>query len=802
MKKPILWLLVAAVLAGVFAGCAKEETPNVTSQPPAPEVKEYTYRGYTQSLPTRLDPLNYGTDADAQLLGYLQTPLVSLAPGDSSADFRWCFEAAESITDVTKNNRQDLTRYSVSLPVNKTEKNTFSGFVFEIRLRQDLVWENGDPINADTYIYSMQKLLDPALQNGNASLWISGAAALAGGESYYTAAMEGQYIPYTRQGYRSVEEALEAESKVYLDLWSFWGMEGAVDGEGQSCPRWVSITDTHAYTDPVDGKQVTAAGIYETYAQLFAPDGADRDYIAVYRENPDYGKTFDSIGFYKVDEFTLRYVTREETTLQEFMIACTESFLVHPATYDACMEEDTYGTKPEHFLSYGPYKLARWDETGVALTRNEKWYDWEKDAEGFTVSYANVSGEQLPQYTSTRIELSCIADNAVAESAFFTGALDQWDPESQSLGAVWDSSRLYREDSTYALSLFFNTDIAALLKLNETGRTQNAQILSSNTFRKAMSLAIDRADFVTVTPGYQPAYTLLGQPYVYKLGNDGKADVFRESQAAMEAMCLMYEVSWGKNGTYATLEEAYASITGSNMEQAKALMAQACEELQVSRIYTPGEPIHLQIAWSSGAITAADKAQVKKLEEYLNAAMEGSEFGTLTLEAVGELENRYAAVPAGSYALGWGALGSSALHPLRSMQGYCDSDQYLICEAACWEPYTDALTLPMNGTSAMLTWRNWSKALFGDGHFAGAHISHKVQALAGMEAEYLKLYYRIPVCAVADYTVLGYKLEYCADTYSSIYGYGGLRYATYRYTDGAWAKYVEENGGYLKYNEK
>lgn len=804
MKKPLIWLLTAAVLAGMVSGCVQKEMPDITTVPSAteaPEAKEYTYRGYTDTLPARLDPFSYSSDADATVLEYLQTPLVSLAPGDASSDFRWCFEAAESITDVTRSNRQDLSRYGVSLPVGKTEGGITSGFVFEIRLRQELVWENGDPINADTYLYSMQKLLDPYDQKTSAPMWYSGAAAVAGGEGYYYSAMPGQYIPYVLFGYRNVEEAVVAQGTVYLDLWSFWGMEDAVDSQGQPCPQWVSIADTHVYIDPVDGKEVTAAGIYESYAALFEPSGADRDYIRVYLENPDYGKTFDSVGFYKVDDHTLRYVTREETSLQEFLTACTESFLVHPGLYDACAEKDSYGTDRESILSYGPYKLERWDSSGVALIRNEAWYDWQTDAQGELVSFANVTGAPLAQYATTRIELACIGDNAVAEMAFFTGALDQWSPHSQSLGTVWGSDRLYRMDSTYALSLFFNTDLSALLKLNETGKNKNAQILFSTTFRKAMSLAVDRAGFAEATPGYQPAYTLLGDPYIHKLGNDGTAEVFRESQAAMEAMCRLYEVSWGKGGAYATLEEAYASITGSDLQQAKALMAQACAELQVSRIYTTGDPIHLQIAWSSGPLTQTDRQQVKKLEEYLNAAMADSGFGPLTLEAVGELENRYAAVPSGAFAIGWGAWGSSALHPFRSFLGYCDSQKYPICEAACWDPYNEPLTMVMNGKSATITWCNWSRALFGDGYFAGSHLSWKVRALAGMEEEYLKLYYRIPLCTMAQYTVLGHKLEFCTDRFSPIYGYGGLRYASYRYTDSGWEKFVAENGGYVQYTK-
>ena len=96
-------------------------------------------------------------------------------------------EAATSVTDVTADNQGDLTKYEVTLPEGQTAEQTEKGFVFEIKLNPDMKWENGEVINADSYIYSMKALLDPAMKNYRANLYYAGESAVAGGDDYYYA---------------------------------------------------------------------------------------------------------------------------------------------------------------------------------------------------------------------------------------------------------------------------------------------------------------------------------------------------------------------------------------------------------------------------------------------------------------------------------------------------------------------------------------------------------------------------------------------------------------------------------------
>ena len=59
-----------------------------------------------------------------------------------------------------------------------------SGRAFRIALNPDAKWENGEPITADDWIYSMKALLDPQLANYRASNYYSGSLVIHNAKNY------------------------------------------------------------------------------------------------------------------------------------------------------------------------------------------------------------------------------------------------------------------------------------------------------------------------------------------------------------------------------------------------------------------------------------------------------------------------------------------------------------------------------------------------------------------------------------------------------------------------------------------
>jgi oligopeptide transport system substrate-binding protein len=287
--------------------------------------------------------------------------------------------------------------------------------------------------------------------------------------------------------------------------------------------------------------------------------------------------------------------------------------------------------------------------------------------------------------------------------------------------------------------------------------------------------------------------------YYYDFYNDPNSS-YRATNEAMQAVCNLYGVTYGGQGdAYATLKDAYNSITGLNLTEAKALMKKACDELVAAGLYTAGAEIKIKIGWAKGALTSDDNKQVTLMNEYINEAIEGSGFGKVTFEAVGNIEDRYGDVPKGEYAVGYGAWGGAALYPFRNFQVYMDPDQYDINEAACWNPKTEKLTLTVAGKEVTMTWQEWSNSMIGNGQFAGADNATKLAITSMLETKYLEKYYRIPLCATTICSMLSYQLNYYTETYNMAYGFGGLRLMTYNYDDAEWAAFVKEQGGKLSY---
>lgn len=514
-------------------------------------------------------------------------------------------------------------------------------------------------------------------------------------------------------------------------------------------------------------------------------------------------KDFSTVGLYKVDDYTLIYVTQNYIDLNYFLSSCTSSWLVCEEVYEAGrrseggLELTSYGTSIDSTASCGPYMLQSLQNAKqMVLVQNPNWYGY-TEQDGKLVSYTSfeVDGEHVRQYETTRIIID-VLDSSSARSAFLKGELSVWTPSADELNTYSSSDRLYTVPETYAMSLFFNTDIGALKKMDAQGN-KNSIVISNHSFRKAMSLCIDRAKLCSATSGNIPQYTLLSDLYHYDIYNDPDSS-YRASNEAMREICKLYGVSYGEGEAHSDLSEAYGSITGYDPSRAKALMKQAYNELRADGLYSGGD-ITIRVAWAKGALSSDDSAQITLLTKFLNDAAQGSGFGRITLEGVGNIENRYDAVPAGQYAIGYGAWGGAAFYPFRNMQVYMDPDEYSINEAACYDPKTEMLTLRVDGSDVTKTWQEWSKSMIGSGEYSDADVSVKLSILSQLEAAFLGRYFRIPLCSSTICSVISYQCENYTDKYDLMYDFGGLRLMSYNYNDGEWSRFVRNNGGTLSY---
>ena len=809
MKKLLSLVLAVVMVFGLVAcGNGGSETKPAETTPVAGEAASYTYKSYMSALGTNWNPHAWEMSNESTILSYLETPLATMTILDSeNGVYQWVYDAATYVTDVTAEHKDDLTKYQVTLPEGQTAETTESGYVFEIGLNPDMKWEDGTPINADTYIYSMKALLDPDMKNYRANLYYDGESAVAGGNAYYNSKEEGVYVPYTSL-YASLADAMAA-GEVYINCWDFWGAAGYIDAEGNEAPQYVSVNDETAYSaDGAGDDEFSGASLYAGYGDYLEVGGGYETYAVVYKANERMGATFDEVGCYKVDDYTIRYVTQAAIDINYFLVSCSSNWLVYEDLYEAGKEttgnlvSTNYNTTKDTTMSYGPYRIESLQEgKQLVFVKNENWYGYDEQADGSLKAMSSwlIDGESRERYQTNKIVIDVMDDDA-AKQAFLKGELSEWTPSADDALTFGASERLYKVDETYTQSFFFNTGVDALKAMDESKGNTNSVVLSNENFRKAFSLSVDREELVNATAGYKPAFSLMNSLYFYDVYNDPTSS-YRNSEPAMQAIVNLYDVAYGEGTPYATLKEAHDSINGYNLTVAKELMATACTELVEAGLYTAGEPIVIRIGWAKGAIDSAANQQVALINKYINAAVEGSGFGTVTFEAVGNINDRYAAVPAGEFAIGYGAWGGAAFYPFRNFQVYCDTEQYAgkINETGCWDPATEELTLVVEGEEVTMTWQDWSRALVGTGPYAGASFQTKLEVTAQMEELFLKKFYRIPLMATTATFMVSYQLDYYTENYNIMYGFGGLELMTYNYSDAEWADFVAGENGALSY---
>ena len=830
MKK-FLALLLALTMVLSLAACGannEETTPATDGASEAPEVTgtvyNYTYRTSTTALGSKWNPHNWDTNADDSMLSYISAPFATMSIEDSvNGVYQWIYRAATSITDVTADHKDDLTKYGVTLPEGQTAEETEKGFVFEIALNPDMKWEDGTPINADSYIYSMEQLLNPDMKNYRANLYYAGESAVAGGDKFYYAG-DTAWID-AASAYR-MADLVVAEDGSYTTADGapvMFSVSGALAWlGGNSLADYVAaygdamfdVASFDALTAMADENGNVAVN-EETIDLLtkvitFSADwGETEDNIADYLV---YGKVYPeceydgTVGCYKVDDYTIRYVNQTQIDYNYFMTSMTSNWLVYEDLYEAgkdttgSLVTTNYNTSMETTMSYGPYRMeSLQDGKQVVYVKNENYYAYTKNEDGTLTATTDylVDGENVSAYQTDRIIID-VMDPDAAKQAFLKGELSDWTPTADDLPTYALSEQLYKAPETYTMSFFFNCGLENLKTMDASKGNQNSVVLSNINFRKAFSLAIDRDEYVGATEGYLPAYSMLNSLYYYDVYNDPTSS-YRNSDPAKQAIVNFYGVEYGEGTPYADLDAAHDSINGYNLTVAQELMALACDELVAEGLYTEGDPIHIRIGWAKGALTSSDNQQLALMNKYINAAAEGSGFGTITLEAVGNINDRYSDVPNGEYAIGYGAWGGAAFYPFRNFQVYCDPDQYSINEAGCWDPKTETLTLTVNGEEVTKTWQEWSSCMVGSGDLANESFETKLQILANMEEAYLRFVYRIPLASTTLPVMYSYQVQEYTSEYNIMYGFGGLELMTFNYTDAEWADYIAEQGGTLSY---
>ena len=787
-KRFLACLLALAIVIGLL--------PAISPAVYAVEASDtYTFNDHTTFLGTNWNPHAY---EDEKILQYLQTPFVDLSIKDTATnEYQWIFLAVTDIRDVTSSNQADLAKYGCDVTT-ATE-----GYVYEFSLQPDMAWEDGTPIDADTYIYSMQALLDPEMQNDRADTYIEGVVTLAGAKNYRMSGQSGCYpardvfSAYTTDVDDQLIFALGPGMGANSYLRDYVGFPDSYDLAmtiDWMCQNW-GFPATYEEVALIEGKTLAEIKADESLNSIWeniinwwkTSPNEELDFFIINMSFPEV--EFDTVGLYKVDDYTIRFVCQSAVAYYTFLDSMTTNWLVYEPMYEACKDltttpvTSTYGTSVDTTMSYGPYRLETYEaNTRAVLVRNEYYFEYDVDASGNITSTTSflVDGAYVPQWTTDRIVINVLPEESAAQTAFLAGELDIWEPSYSNRSEYRTSERLYKQDQRYTMRLFFNCDLDALKNMDEQTDNQNSVVLSNYNFRKALSLAIDREACAETVSG-KPAYTLISDAYYYDAYND-PASIYRNSPQAKQAMCELYGVEY--------TEENYNAITGFDLQQAKALMAEACQELVAQGLYTEGEPIWIQLPITLGTVSEEVKNMVDCLNCMINAAAKGSGFGKIILEPIGGV-NGATAVPNGQYAIGFSGWGGGINLAYRMLTCYTEAGFNL--ESGCWDPYETELTLTIDGVEETMTYAEWTASLQEYGKYADASHDVKQRITAQVEKNLLNLYYCIPLYTMFNGHLLSYKVSYYTEIYNQLCGFGGLRLMRYHYSDAQWEAYIAAN---------
>lgn len=815
MKQKKLLMLIAMVLvvvlcASVLTACKKDKgngDGNVTKPGTGWEdPKMYTMREYTSQMPSQWCTILSSDNVNNTMESYFTSAFYEfnykfdangkIVPGAYTVEY----SAATKLEDVTK---KYAGKYGLAADAEK-------GQAFAMTLRNDLKWDDGTPIKAADFVYSMSQQLSPKYLFATASNYYSGNYVIHNAQNYVKQGQKGMFpaysvmkeynvaddakLIYSTTNSRVAEKGFTPENIVAL-----FGIEG-MTVEKINALNGKSLADIK--------KDATLNETWEALLGAWKTDpNEELDFFETEYEYP--AMDFSEVGYFVGDneyelvmviDGTLNPLDAEGNLTYEAGYYFSNWPLVKKDLWERCEDKsktpyaNSYCTTQEKSASWGPYKLTNYqDQKTYTVSRNDKWFGY-----GLP-QYAN-------QYQTDAIVTEKIEEWDIAWLAFQKGNLDGIGMNVKIAADYRTSKRAYFTPETYTFDLNIQSNA-----ISRTDKRNNL-LLNYADFRKAISLSLDRDDYCAKNnPSSQAALGLLNSMYYYDVEN-GK--VYRDSVQAKEAILNAYgatknaDGSWkvGEN-TYTDIEDALDATTGYNLTLARQLVENAVAQAKVDGKYRDGEEIILTYGIET------QSADTDRVKNWFQAAFDNMTKGT-SIE--GKIKIEYFMFSSatwseqfskGEYDLCFGAWGNAPFNPA-----------YLLCEtqisdenryAVKWDPKTVSVTVKATPDAdhkdGLYTYNleQWRLILQGkDGcpvNFKNFPMEDQLTALGAVETAILKEYYSIPVFSRYSASLMGYKVDYISYEYNTFMGYGGIRYMTFNYDDTAWAEFVASNNNILNY---
>lgn len=827
----------------------KSATCNVTVMPAdvayEDDLKNYTSSSYMKNTPSNWNEMDYQSNDDSTVISLTTSAffgynyaLKDASKGRVTADGKLnvdnidfehhivSYEAATKLEDVT-------SQYAEAWGLTADQK-TEGGYIWRFTLRNDLKWDDGTPIKADDFVYSMKEQLNYLLQPFRAdNFWNANGMKIHNAKNYYyqgrtvelpidgltmdqlTKGADGVYTMGGQPIFlalRTGNAVLEGDSiGDYIDYYS------TQDGNPFDMAAWATLEA--AMADKENGKASVTDETLTALAKVLAPFGLSSAALSfVYKTQDFAAMTFDKVGIFKEDDLRLVVVLdKPESWIRDdgklsYTISNASLPLVKQDLYESLKKEPaqgsdkwttTYNTSVETSASWGAYKLTFFQEDKkFELDRNPYWY-------GYGVA------ENKDQYLTDRYVVEVIAEDEAIKMAFWKGEID--DVTFDVLGSMateYQNSDYAmftpdRDAVAYGIQLYSNLSV-----LKNSGK--NNGILAIKDFRWALSLAFDRKAFnEDQLVGMQLGLGLFGPGYYYDPENSLS---YRNSEQAKAALLRTYGFSLNSSGkwtdgitVYNDIDEATDAMTGYNLTIAKQKLASAITELTNNKEkygYDPTKDIVLRL----GKFNAKAARRAELIQGCIDKLVEGSVLqGKVKVEIL-EINAQKSAddFRDGKFEIYCVAgIGGAIFYPFTSI------DSYLGFGSLSYHEYMDTnvkltMTMPAGsyagaGQTIELTTKDWFYSLNGrtdencsyNWSAGNCPVEVRLEILAMLEEYALSQHHTIQVANSYDAYLRSAKSHTITLTYNTFMALGGAQYTRYDYTDEQWAAFLAEHNNDL-----
>jgi len=867
-KKLLALLLAVVMVVSVFAGCQESDAQGTTTTPAntttpvnttedqgEPELVvetfpegDYIWKTSVTTLASNWNPHTYQTSDDSVPLDYTVSSLYTFIFNDelNPVEGKEPYEGYVIIPEMAAEMPIDVTaEIKAAHPEFNIPASAESGYAYKIVLNDYLTWDDGTVINAESFVESYKRLLDPKLLNYRAADWYGQTLSLAGAEYYANqgtvkyiddASCEVAGLVADADGNYSTADG----NKVFIAVGfpTDWcggnSLKDYVDAYGDGyfgLDRWEELVALMNEDGLVPANDETLAMLSATTTTnpAWGETDADLPNYLVYQFAYPETYAWENVGVLATGEYELTLVLDKSLAGFDLLynLSGVANNLVKIDLYDACLKSETgaggqevwtstYNTSLDTTASFGPYKMSEFQGSkAMHFVRNDNWFGY---TDGKHIYMDPVDGKIYPMYQTSEVDIQVVGEAATRKMMFMSGKLMGYGLQADDYSYLRQSEYCYATPSETIFFLILNGHMEAIQERENAEDFDKAaldlEMLTNTTFHKALGVAYDKDNFAaTVSPARSGALGIIGNSYIYDPDSGAK---YRDSDQAKQVLCDFYGVDTSK---FANLDDAVASITGYDPELAKVYLKQAFEEgIEAGFINDENgdglcdQMIRIEYAMSS-EMTAFMTQTLGYLNEKITDVAKGTPF-----------EGKIEFYPSAPYGNDWsnkirqgqsdtvlGGWSGSVLDPFGLTDLYTNpSKQY---DAAWYDATKVELTInvPVNGANkdVTMTLKQWSDVLNGtaitvDGveynYGSGqAEIDVRLDILAACEGKILESYNYLPMLQDGSMALLSQQVFYVIEDYNPILGRGGIAYTKYNYNETDWAEYVRLQGSVLKY---